>query len=75
MYCGVIVAEPAVLGMIPAAPPWSLMTGLFAPMVASGMRVFGRVHRGYFRTIDDLKSYDALKAEFASSPPKNLLPD
>ena len=76
MYCGVIVAEPAVLGMIPATPPWSLMTGLFAPMVASGLAVFGRVHRGYFRTIDDLQSYDALKAEFASSPPpKNLLPD
>jgi hypothetical protein len=44
-------------------------------MVARGAPVFGRVHRGYFRTIDDLKSYDALKAEFASSPPKNLLPD
>jgi NDP-sugar pyrophosphorylase family protein len=76
MYCGVIVAEPAVLGMIPATPPWSLMTGLFAPMVANGLPVFGRVHRGYFRTVDDLRSYDALKAEFASSPPpKSLLPD
>jgi NDP-sugar pyrophosphorylase family protein len=76
MYCGVIVAEPAVLDMIPATPPWSLMTGLFAPMVANGLAVFGRVHRGYFRTIDDLQSYEALKAEFASSPPpKTLLPD
>ena len=75
MYCGVIVAEPTVFDMIPPAPPWSLMTGLFAPMVANGLPVFGRVHRGYFRTIDDLKSYDALKAEFASSPPKLLLRD
>ncbi len=76
MYCGVIVAEPAVFDLMPPAAPWSLMTGLFAPMVANGLPVFGHVHRGYFRTIDDLKSYDALKAEFASSPPpKNLLPD
>jgi NDP-sugar pyrophosphorylase family protein len=70
MYCGVIIAEPAVLDLIPPVPPWPLMTGLFAPMVAKGMPVFGHVHRGYFRTIDDLQSYDALKAEFASSPPK-----
>jgi mannose-1-phosphate guanylyltransferase len=75
MYCGVIVAEPAVLDLMPPTAPWSLMTGLFAPMVARGSPVFAHVHRGYFRTIDDLKSYDALKAEFASSPPKNLLRD
>jgi mannose-1-phosphate guanylyltransferase len=74
MYCGVIVAEPAVFDLMPAATPWSLMAGLFAPMVAAGLPVFGRVHRGYFRTIDDLQSYDALKAEFASSPPKNFFP-
>ncbi len=72
MYCGVIVAQSAVLTMIPATPPWSLMTGLFAPMVASGLPVFGRVHRDYFRTIDDLQSYNALKAEFASSPPTGI---
>jgi len=35
--------------------------------------VFGYVHRGYFRTIDDLKSYNALKAEFVSSPPPGVL--
>ncbi len=75
MYCGVIVAEPAVLDLVPAPPPWSLMTGLFAPMVSAGLPVFGRVHRGYFRTIDDLQSYDALKAEFASSPPKDFFAD
>ncbi len=69
MYCGVIVADSAVFDLIPATPPWSIMTGLFAPMVANGLPVFGYVHSGYFRTMDDLNSYNALKAEFASSPP------
>jgi NDP-sugar pyrophosphorylase family protein len=73
MYCGVIVAQPAVLDLLPAIPPWSLMTGLFAPMVARGLPVLGHVHSGYFRTMDDLKSYDALKAEFASSPPPGVM--
>jgi len=73
MYCGVIVAEPAVLDRIPPHAPWSLMNGLFAPMVSKAEPVFGYVHTGYFRTMDDLKSYDALRAEFASSPPLNLI--
>jgi NDP-sugar pyrophosphorylase family protein len=73
MYCGVIVAEPAVLKLIPPKTPWSLMEGLFAPMVARAQPVFGYVHTGYFRTMDDLKSYDALKAEFASSPPPKMI--
>jgi NDP-sugar pyrophosphorylase family protein len=73
MYCGVIVAEPSVLKLIPPKTPWSLMEGLFAPMVARAQPVFGYVHTGYFRTMDDLKSYTALKAEFASSPPPKML--
>jgi NDP-sugar pyrophosphorylase family protein len=73
MYCGVIAAEPAVLELIPPATRWSLMEGLFAPMVASGKAVFGYVHTGYFRTMDDLKSLDALKAEFATSPPPKMI--
>jgi len=72
MYCGVIVAEPSVLKLLPPKTPWSLMEGLFAPMVARAQPVFGYVHSGYFRTMDDLKSYEALKAEFASSPPPKL---
>ncbi len=72
MYCGVLIAEPAVLKLIPAALPWSLMQGLFAPMIANGGPVFGYLHRGYFRTMDDLKSYEALSAEFAKSPPQEL---
>lgn len=73
MYCGVLVAEPAVFDLMPATTPWSLMPGLFGPMVARGMPVFGYAHRGYFRTMDDLKSYEALQAEFASAAPKGLL--
>src|SRR5260370_15659845 len=34
MYCGVIVAEPAVLKLIPPKTPWSQMNGLVAPIVA-----------------------------------------
>src|SRR5277367_5894920 len=44
MYCGVIVAESAVLDVIPAATRWSLMEGLFAPMIARAQPVFGYVH-------------------------------
>ncbi len=69
MYCGAIVAEPAVFDFAPKAPPWSLMTDLFAPIIAKGPPLMGYVHRGYFRTVDDLKGYDALKSELASSPP------
>ncbi len=75
MYCGAIVAESAVLNLIPDSPPWSLMSGLFAPMVAQGLPVFGFVHDGYFRTVDDLTAYEALKAEFETNPPhlRNLI--
>lgn len=73
IYCGVIVADTAVFDLIPTKTPWSLMEGLFAPMVARGQPAFGYVHTGYFRTIDDLKSYEALKAEFAKSPPPRIL--
>lgn len=70
MYCGVIVAEPAVLKLVPPSPPWSIMAGLLAPMVRDGLPVFGFVHRGYMRTVDDLAAYERLRAEFASNPPE-----
>jgi NDP-sugar pyrophosphorylase family protein len=73
MYCGAIVAQPEVFDLMPRTTPWSLMKGLFAPLVASGLPVFGYVHRGYFRTVDDLTSYERLKEEFVSSPPRGLL--
>lgn len=69
MYCGVTILEPAVFDLMPKAPPWGLMTGLLAPMVAKGLPLFGFVHRGYFRTVDDVASYEALRHEFESSPP------
>ena len=70
MYCGVIVAEPPVLKLIPPAPPWSIMASLFAPIVRDGLPVFGFVHRGYMRTVDDLATYEKLRAEFAANPPE-----
>jgi NDP-sugar pyrophosphorylase family protein len=54
---------------MPAAPPFSLMSDLFAPLVAQGQPIFGHVHRGYFRTVDDLHAYEQLRAEFALEPP------
>ncbi|MGH7813557.1 MAG: nucleotidyltransferase family protein [Candidatus Binataceae bacterium] len=75
MYCGVIVAEPAALERMPAARTWSLMSGMFAPMAAAGQPLFGYVHRGYFRTIDDLKSFEALRAELALGLPAALMAD
>ena len=70
MFCGVMVAEREVLGMLPAAVPWSITTGLLAPMLARGLPLFGYVHRGFFRTVDDLASYQALRAEFISRSPR-----
>jgi NDP-sugar pyrophosphorylase family protein len=56
--------------MPPIAPPFSLMGDLFAPLLAQGQAMFGHVHRGFFRTVDDLKSLEALRAEFAAAPPR-----
>jgi NDP-sugar pyrophosphorylase family protein len=69
MYPGVLVLEPAIFELIPKTPPWPLFTGLFGPMVANRLPVFGYVHRGFFRTVDDLKAYENLRREFETSPP------
>jgi mannose-1-phosphate guanylyltransferase/phosphomannomutase len=69
MYCGAMVCEPAVLEQMPGAPPFSLMSDLFAPLLAQGLPMFGHVQSGYFRTVDDLKAYEQLRSEFAVSPP------
>lgn len=69
MYCGVTVVEPQALELMPMTPPFSLMSDFIAPMVRDGLPVFGFIHRGYMRTVDDLKSYEAVRAEFASNPP------
>jgi NDP-sugar pyrophosphorylase family protein len=70
MYCGVLLCEPALFELMPATPPpFSLMTDLFAPLVTRGLVLFGYVHRGLFRTVDDLKSLQALRDEFAAAKP------
>jgi NDP-sugar pyrophosphorylase family protein len=71
MYCGVLLCEPALFELMPATPPpFSLMGDLFAPLLARGQPMFGYIHRGLFRTVDDLKSLEALRAEFATAPPR-----
>ncbi|HTY56220.1 MAG TPA: NDP-sugar synthase [Candidatus Binataceae bacterium] len=69
MFCGVYLCEPKALTAMPQNPPFSSMREIFAPMVAQGLPLFGYVHRGFFRTVDDLNSYEALKREFASAQP------
>jgi NDP-sugar pyrophosphorylase family protein len=69
MYCGVMVAEPAVLEAITRPPPFSLMPQLFAPMLSRGAALYGYVHDGFFRTVDDLAGYRGLEAEFSTAPP------
>ena len=69
MYCGVMVCEPEVFTMTPATPPFSLMGDVFAPIAARGVPLYGYVHRGFFRTVDDLSGYEAVRKEFAASPP------
>jgi NDP-sugar pyrophosphorylase family protein len=71
MYCGAMLCEPAVFELMPSKPPpFSLMGDLFAPLLARGQAMFGHVHRGFFRTVDDLHSLEALRTEFAGAPPR-----
>lgn len=75
MYCGAMVAEVEVLAAATRPPPFSLMGDLFAPMLARGAALYGYVHDGFFRTVDDLEGYNQLQAEFsASMPPLAYLP-
>jgi NDP-sugar pyrophosphorylase family protein len=69
MYCGAMVCQPAVLETMPA-PPFSLITDILAPMVSQGLPLFGYVQEGLFRTVDDIRAYEQLSAEFAVSPPR-----
>ncbi len=71
MYCGVMLCEPALFAVMPRlAPPFSLMGDLFAPLLARGAALFAQVHRGWFRTVDDLRSLETLRAEFDRTPPR-----
>jgi mannose-1-phosphate guanylyltransferase len=69
MYCGAMICQPAVLDMMPPAAPFSLTTDVIAPMVSRGLPLYGYLHEGLFRTVDDLQAYEQLRAEFVQSPP------
>jgi NDP-sugar pyrophosphorylase family protein len=69
MFCGVYVCEPqALAGPLPE-PPFGSIQELFAPMLARNVPLYGYVHRSFFRTVDDLATYQALREEFALHPP------
>ena len=69
MYCGAMVCEPAAIAFAPSTLPFSLMSDLFAPLAAQGLPLFGHVDASFFRTIDDLRGYEAIREEFAVTPP------
>lgn len=69
MFCGVYVCEPQALAGALPQPPFGSIRDLFAPMLSLGMPLFGYVHRGFFRTVDDLATYQMLKREFAANAP------
>ena len=72
MFCGMTLCDPEVLALLPpVAPPFSLVGDLFAPMLRGSDHptLCGYVYSGYFRTLDDLESYRAIRAEFESRPP------
>lgn len=72
MYCGVMICQQEVLEMLPEAAPFSLVSDVLAPNLARGL--VGYLHESFFRTVDDLGGYEALRAEFIqSSPPLNFL--
>jgi NDP-sugar pyrophosphorylase family protein len=68
MFAGLYICEPRVYQMMPPPGPFSSMKDLFAPMVAGGLPLFAYVHRGLFRTVDDLPTYEHLKKELAANP-------
>jgi NDP-sugar pyrophosphorylase family protein len=70
MFCGLYICEPQVFDLMPSAPPFSSMKDIFAPLVARAMPLFGFVHRGLFRTVDDLAAWEKLQHEFAENPPR-----
>jgi NDP-sugar pyrophosphorylase family protein len=67
MYCGVMICQPEVLAILPSAPPFSLISDVFASALTEGFASY--VHKGFFRTVDDLTSYEQLSAEFRSAEP------
>ena len=69
MYCGVMICEADVLSAMPPTGPFGLVADLLVPRFGTGSKLFGFTHEGFFRTVDDLASYEALCAEFSRSAP------
>ncbi len=75
IFCGLTLCEPSIVDFAPKRPAFGIVSHLLAPMVARGAAIYGYAFDGYFRTVDDLGSYQALSAEFASgAPPLSYLP-
>ncbi len=70
MFCGLYICDPQVYQMMPPSGPFSSMKDLFAPILVRGWPLYGYVHQGLFRTVDDLATYERLKVEFAANPPQ-----
>jgi NDP-sugar pyrophosphorylase family protein len=69
VFCGLTLCEPAIIRFAPKRPAFGIVSDLLAPMVAQGEPIYGYAFDGYFRTVDDLDSYEALDAEFAAAAP------
>jgi NDP-sugar pyrophosphorylase family protein len=69
MYCGVMICAPDVLSALPQAAPFGLVGDLLAPRLTQGAQLMGFPHNGFFRTVDDLAGYQALRDEFAHGAP------
>ncbi len=69
MYCGVMICDPDVLSVMPPTGPFGLVADLLVPRFATGSKLYGFTHDGFFRTVDDLASYESLRTEFSSGAP------
>jgi NDP-sugar pyrophosphorylase family protein len=69
MYCGVMVCEPALLDQMPRTAPFGLVGDVLAPRLVDGATLFGDVHDGFFRTVDDIDAYMKVRDEFSLSVP------
>jgi len=70
MFCGLSLCESGLIRYAPQREAFGLVSHLLAPLVARGEAIYGYTFNGFFRTVDDLESYEALKEEFAYDPPQ-----
>jgi NDP-sugar pyrophosphorylase family protein len=69
IFCGLTLCEPSLVRFAPKQPAFGIVSHLLAPLIARGAAIYGYALDGYFRTVDDLTSYEALCAEFAAGGP------